>query len=422
MDPGATQQNHNAWSSGPSDHLRLPETLYETGPLTQQMPPITSPRTAFDPQMIVAESASQRGPSSLTSTMTPHSNSTTVGGGGPAGGFWSPPLSLTGAGASAPNSSGAGGASQQLAMLAQQRLAQQPGGAQPLFDGTAAGYQLAQMFRNLSTSQEDFPGSGGPHDGGGNPGGGVRGLSSLRSGAFPSASMPFDSEGIPSTGSGASGNWPGRVGGGAPSSYPPPNLHPGMTAPGYTGLHELRDFPGSGGASHAYGMPPPPFAPHAQRNQSSNIGYPLDMLGPASADEYLGSSGGGVGNAYGAAAGWQGHMGGASGSGAAERSRQRLFVVVSKSATEEQIAKQFKKFGGMEYCNLKRDKRTGASKGYCFVNFSTAESAAAAMKALNGMEFPTGSGKNLRVRSCRATGPPARMLDRSLMDSRAACQ
>ena len=65
---------------------------------------------------------------------------------------------------------------------------------------------------------------------------------------------------------------------------------------------------------------------------------------------------------------------------------QRLFVVVSKSATEEQIAKQFKRFGGMEYCNLKRDKKTGQSKGYCFVNYSTAESAAAAMKALNAQD------------------------------------
>eukprot|EP00892_Ulva_mutabilis_P009211 jgi/Ulvmu1/6662/UM003_0300.1 len=402
VEPGASQQPQNIWSGGPSDHLRLPETLYETGPLTQQMPPITSPRTAFkDPPILPAESASQRGPSSLTSTMTPHSNSTTVGGtgGAPAGDFWSPPLSLTGAAASAPNSSGAtNGASSQLAMLAQQRLAQQPGGAQPLFDGTAAGYQLAQMFRNLSTSQDDYPGSGGPHDNGSNPGGGVRGLPSLRSSAFPSSSMLFDSEGIPSTGSGTSGNWPPRVSVAAPSSYPPPNLHPGLTAPACAGLHDL----GSGGPSHAYAIPPPPYAPHAQhaqqRNQSSNIGYPMDMLGPASADEYTGPGGANMGGGYGSGGGWPGYMAAApTAVSGAERSRQRLFVVVSKSATEEQIAKQFKKFGGMEYCNLKRDKRTGASKGYCFVNFSTAESAAAAMKALNGMEFPTGSGKNLRV-------------------------
>jgi RNA recognition motif-containing protein len=82
-----------------------------------------------------------------------------------------------------------------------------------------------------------------------------------------------------------------------------------------------------------------------------------------------------------------------------ELSRQRLYVVVSKSATEEQISKLFKRFGGMEYCNLKRDKKTAHSKGYCFVNFSTEESAAMAMKALNGIEFPPGSGKPLKVRT-----------------------
>jgi hypothetical protein len=80
-----------------------------------------------------------------------------------------------------------------------------------------------------------------------------------------------------------------------------------------------------------------------------------------------------------------------------ELSRQRLYVVVSKSATEEQIAKLFKRFGGMEYCNLKRDKKTGQSKGFCFVNFSTAESAELAKKALNGIEFPPGSGKPMKV-------------------------
>ena len=52
----------------------------------------------------------------------------------------------------------------------------------------------------------------------------------------------------------------------------------------------------------------------------------------------------------------------------------------------------------MEYCNLKRDKRTGQSKGYCYVNFSTEESAKRALQALNGLDFPQGSGKKLKVR------------------------
>lgn len=42
--------------------------------------------------------------------------------------------------------------------------------------------------------------------------------------------------------------------------------------------------------------------------------------------------------------------------------QQRLFVVVSKLATDDALAKLFRRFPGMEYCDLKKDRMTGASK------------------------------------------------------------
>lgn len=70
--------------------------------------------------------------------------------------------------------------------------------------------------------------------------------------------------------------------------------------------------------------------------------------------------------------------------------RQRLYVVVHKSVAHEQLARLFAKFSGMEYCDLKKNKQTGESKGFAYVNYSTPQSAAMAQESLNGMEFPPG--------------------------------
>lgn len=78
-------------------------------------------------------------------------------------------------------------------------------------------------------------------------------------------------------------------------------------------------------------------------------------------------------------------------------SKQRLFVVIHKSATEEMVARIFRSFPGMEYCDLKRDRVTGQSKGFCYVYYASAEAAAAAMDHLNGAEFPPSSGHRLKV-------------------------
>ncbi|GLI64607.1 hypothetical protein VaNZ11_007917 [Volvox africanus] len=78
-------------------------------------------------------------------------------------------------------------------------------------------------------------------------------------------------------------------------------------------------------------------------------------------------------------------------------SKQRLFVVVHKSVTQDVLARLFRKFNGMEYCDLKKDPATGRSKGFCFVNYSTPEAAATAIAQLNGIEFPPHSNQRLKV-------------------------
>jgi hypothetical protein len=55
--------------------------------------------------------------------------------------------------------------------------------------------------------------------------------------------------------------------------------------------------------------------------------------------------------------------------------RQRLFVVVNKNVSQEQLGKLFGRFPGMEYCDLKRNKKTGESKGFAYVNYSTIQAA-----------------------------------------------
>lgn len=78
-------------------------------------------------------------------------------------------------------------------------------------------------------------------------------------------------------------------------------------------------------------------------------------------------------------------------------SKQRLFVVVHKGVTEDAIARLFRRFPGMEYCDLKKERATGKSKGYCYVNYSTPDAAVSAVEQLNGMEFPPHSGHRIKV-------------------------
>eukprot|EP00274_Cyanoptyche_gloeocystis_P000659 CAMPEP_0196652568 /NCGR_PEP_ID=MMETSP1086-20130531/1911_1 /TAXON_ID=77921 /ORGANISM="Cyanoptyche gloeocystis , Strain SAG4.97" /LENGTH=592 /DNA_ID=CAMNT_0041983195 /DNA_START=26 /DNA_END=1804 /DNA_ORIENTATION=+ len=71
-------------------------------------------------------------------------------------------------------------------------------------------------------------------------------------------------------------------------------------------------------------------------------------------------------------------------------SPQRLFVVVHRSVTQEQLAKLFQRFPGMEYCDLKKDKRTSESKGFAYINYSTPQAAAMAKDYFDGYEYMPG--------------------------------
>mmetsp|Transcript_15110 Transcript_15110/g.24871 ORF Transcript_15110/g.24871 Transcript_15110/m.24871 type:complete len:608 (-) Transcript_15110:1241-3064(-) len=86
----------------------------------------------------------------------------------------------------------------------------------------------------------------------------------------------------------------------------------------------------------------------------------------------------------------------------APAAKQRLYVVVHKSVTQDQLARLFSRYPGMEYCDLKRDRSTGEPKGFAFINYSTANAAALAVQNLDNMEFP--AGYRLRVMFAQPLG------------------
>ncbi len=63
-----------------------------------------------------------------------------------------------------------------------------------------------------------------------------------------------------------------------------------------------------------------------------------------------------------------------------ESSRNRLFVVCPRDCTEDDLKAKFIDFGHFDYCNIIRDKNTGESKGFGYVKFSKASTAAIAME------------------------------------------
>ena len=63
-----------------------------------------------------------------------------------------------------------------------------------------------------------------------------------------------------------------------------------------------------------------------------------------------------------------------------ESARTRLFVVCPREFSEEDLKQKFNEFGDYEYCNIIRDKQTGESKGFGYVKFSRASTAALAME------------------------------------------
>lgn len=63
-----------------------------------------------------------------------------------------------------------------------------------------------------------------------------------------------------------------------------------------------------------------------------------------------------------------------------ETARTRLFIVCPKEYSEDDLKTNFDQFGDFEYCNIIRDKMTGESKGFGYVKFSKASTAAVAME------------------------------------------
>lgn len=71
----------------------------------------------------------------------------------------------------------------------------------------------------------------------------------------------------------------------------------------------------------------------------------------------------------------------------------RLFVLCDKNATEEDLIRHFTEYGDIEYCKLIKDKANKQSKGYCYVKFKKASSAAKALEQAEGsrignLDFP----------------------------------
>jgi len=78
---------------------------------------------------------------------------------------------------------------------------------------------------------------------------------------------------------------------------------------------------------------------------------------------------------------------------------KKLFVGnLSWGATEEELKDLFSTVGTVESATIIKDKMSGRSKGFAFVEMSTDEEAAAAVDALNGKDL---GGRNLSVSEAR---------------------
>ncbi len=63
-----------------------------------------------------------------------------------------------------------------------------------------------------------------------------------------------------------------------------------------------------------------------------------------------------------------------------ESSRTRLFLVIPKEYTEKDLQTKFESYGDFDFCNIIRDKVTGENKGFGYVKFNRASTAAMAME------------------------------------------
>lgn len=63
--------------------------------------------------------------------------------------------------------------------------------------------------------------------------------------------------------------------------------------------------------------------------------------------------------------------------------RSRLFVVCPRELTETELTAEFRVFGNLEYAKVMTCRESGESKGFAYVKFSRASSAALAMETIN---------------------------------------
>ena len=75
---------------------------------------------------------------------------------------------------------------------------------------------------------------------------------------------------------------------------------------------------------------------------------------------------------------------------------------LSYSATESQLSTLFAEHGTVESARVIADKFTGQSRGFGFVEMSTAEEAKAAITALNGSQM---DGRSLTVNEAKPMAP-----------------
>ncbi len=73
---------------------------------------------------------------------------------------------------------------------------------------------------------------------------------------------------------------------------------------------------------------------------------------------------------------------------------------ISYTLSEEDVGKIFEVMGKVDAVKLIRDKRTGKSKGYCFIEMPDKKEAMEAISTLDGKEV---AGRNLRVIKAHST-------------------
>jgi RNA recognition motif-containing protein len=81
---------------------------------------------------------------------------------------------------------------------------------------------------------------------------------------------------------------------------------------------------------------------------------------------------------------------------------QKLFIGgLAFSTSNERLREVFAQIGGVESAEVVKDRDTGQSRGFGFVEMASAEEASEAVKKLNGHQV---DGRTLRVELANSTG------------------